>query len=337
MNSEEARIRPARSPRNGPRKRLPGDRQAPTEQNAPTEKNAPTVGELGPPSNPAPRDAVQRTRERVERALRRGADGPGTAVPGPTRPEPEESPGAPPLLRSAAAPLAAEAIRERVERRLTVAPAASPEPEPATSVPRSSDPTEAPPAAAAAPADPEPAADAHEADEVQPERTRVAPLAAPETPDRRRRSRLAGMFATCLFIGRLPLAPGTWGTLAGLAAYYACRDLAVPVEGGLLALAICIGIWASGRYAADRRRKDPQEVVVDEFCGMWLALVGTQASPAAAISAFVLFRVLDIAKPPPIRQAERLPGGLGIMADDLLAAVGVRIALIVGYGADAFL
>ena len=134
--------------------------------------------------------------------------------------------------------------------------------------------------------------------------------------------------ATCLFLGRLPLAPGTWGSLAGLGAFFACRNLAPPIEWTLLVAAILVGTWAAHRYAEDRGLRDPGEVVVDEFCGMWLALAGAEPSLGVALLAFLLFRFLDIAKPPPIRQLERLPGGPGIMADDLMAGGVVHVLLV---------
>ena len=292
---------------------------------------------------PAPEDAVDRTRERVERALRRGGGDSESRLPV-SRPERKGTLASSSLPRAAA--LTTEAVRERVERRLGASTPASPEPGP-KAPPAAPEPQ--PPVPSGSVPDPVPSVPRREppADYGEPDalpsglppldssaEERIRRSARSEfRPRRRSRSRLAEILATCAFIGRLPLAPGTWGSAAGLGAYYACRNLAAPLEGALLAAAIAVGIWSAGRYAASCRRKDPQEVVVDEFCGMWLTLVGTQASPVAAGSAFDLFRLLDIAKPPPIRQAERLPGGLGIMADDLVAALGVRVAVILAYGA----
>ena len=106
------------------------------------------------------------------------------------------------------------------------------------------------------------------------------------------------------------------------------RDLSAMVSLGLLAVCILVGTWAAARRAQDLGQPDPSSVVVDEFCGMWLALVATNPSLLTAAVAFAAFRVLDIAKPPPIRQLERLPGGYGIMADDLAAGAIVRVGVL---------
>lgn len=156
---------------------------------------------------------------------------------------------------------------------------------------------------------------------------------------------VARLVATCGFIGRLPHAPGTFGALVGLAAVFLTRGLP-PLTGAALFLgAAALGTWAAHRYAAASGRKDPPEVVVDEACGMWLAAFGAipPADPAAAgggepipfallLGAFVLFRALDILKPPPLRQLERLPGGFGIMADDLAAGLVTRVLLFAFFG-----
>lgn len=158
------------------------------------------------------------------------------------------------------------------------------------------------------------------------------PVPAGEALPVRPPSRLAAFIATCAFIGRAPIAPGTAGAAAGLVAFLLTRNLAVGVPVALLAVAIALGTWAGGRHAKDLRQPDPRSVVVDEFCGMWLALVGANPSYAVMAAAFVAFRFLDIAKPPPVRQAERLPGGIGIMADDLVAGGIVRVALLLTLG-----
>ncbi len=118
----------------------------------------------------------------------------------------------------------------------------------------------------------------------------------------------------------------------GLVAFALTRNLAGGVSVTLLAIAIVAGVWAGGRHAKDLRQPDPPSVVVDEFCGMWLALVGTNPSFLVAAIAFAAFRFLDIVKPPPVRQAERLAGGVGIMADDLVAGGIVRVALRLALG-----
>lgn len=153
-----------------------------------------------------------------------------------------------------------------------------------------------------------------------------------ETLPARPPSRIAAFIATCAFIGRVPIAPGTAGAAAGLVAFVLTRNLPGGLAAALLAVAVAVGLWAGGRHAKDLRQPDPRSVVVDEFCGMWLALVGTNPSFLVIVAAFVAFRFLDIVKPPPVRQAERLPGGIGIMADDLVAGGIVRVVLLLALG-----
>ncbi len=159
-----------------------------------------------------------------------------------------------------------------------------------------------------------------------------APRPAGPTLPARPPSRLAAFIATCAFIGKVPVAPGTAGAAAGLIAFVLTRNLPGSLPVTLFGVAVAVGLWAGARHARDLRQPDPRSVVVDEFCGMWLALVGTNPSFLVMVAAFVAFRFLDIVKPPPIRQVERLPGGIGIMADDLVAGGVVRIVLLLALG-----
>jgi phosphatidylglycerophosphatase A len=148
-------------------------------------------------------------------------------------------------------------------------------------------------------------------------------------------------FATVGGLGdRLP-APGTTvGSLAALAAFLALA-WATPeaVVQALLAAGalIAVAVWACGAEAARRGEEDPGAIVLDEVAGQWLALAivaaarGHLPGPLAAVASFVLFRLLDIAKPWPIRRLEGLPGGWGIVADDLaagVAAAGVQLLVL---------
>ncbi len=130
---------------------------------------------------------------------------------------------------------------------------------------------------------------------------------------------------------RLP-APGTTvGSLAGALLYWGAAS-ALPHAGSLVALGglavlLPTAVWACGTEATRRALADPGPVVLDEVAGQWLALAvvalarGTPPGPRELLVAFLLFRLLDIAKPWPIRRLERLPGGWGIVADDLAAAL----------------
>ncbi len=140
----------------------------------------------------------------------------------------------------------------------------------------------------------------------------------------------ANAISTVLGLGRLAPAPGT---LASLLAVLLAWPLATL--GGQLAvaaaalLATVLGWWASGRYALESHRQDPSECVIDEVAGQWIACALVGRTLIAYALVFALFRLFDIWKPWPISAAERLPRGLGIMADDVVAglAAGLAIAL----------
>jgi len=157
-------------------------------------------------------------------------------------------------------------------------------------------------------------------------------------------------FATAGGLGRLPKAPGTFGSLAGLALAWLFARLNSPsVElGPALHLALyplfgwialsAAGVWAAGRVEQQSGRKDPQEVVVDEVSGQWLALLVSpgmlsgDAGWKSFLAGLILFRAFDITKPFPAGRAESLPGGWGIMADDWMAGAYAAACLWLAYG-----
>jgi phosphatidylglycerophosphatase A len=147
--------------------------------------------------------------------------------------------------------------------------------------------------------------------------------------------RLALVIATLGPAGRMPKAPGTWGSLAATLAAPWCF-LPLPLSGRLAVLGgvLAVGTWASGRASRVMGREDPGCVVVDELLGQWTAfapffLAGWDTrTPWELLGLFALFRLFDIAKPWPIRAIDRgVRGGLGIMLDDLLAGVFAAAAL----------
>jgi phosphatidylglycerophosphatase A len=148
------------------------------------------------------------------------------------------------------------------------------------------------------------------------------------TPPRPIRDAVAVQAATLLGAGRSPFVPGTVGTLAALPlAVAAWRFL--PLWGFLAATlgVSAFGVWAAG-IAADRiGLKDPGAVVIDEAAGIMVTLLGVPFGWWAAAGAFFLFRVMDVLKPPPAARAEHLPGGWGIMTDDLIAGLYANAAL----------
>ena len=143
-------------------------------------------------------------------------------------------------------------------------------------------------------------------------------------------SRLIAMWFGC---GYAPAAPGTAGSAAALVlAVVLHRYLGWgALEFGALAVCFLVpGVWASHVVAAGSGEKDPSIVVVDEVVGQWLTLAGISAfSWRSWLAAFLLFRLFDIWKPPPVRQLERLRGGAGIMADDVMAGLYAALVLFV--------
>jgi len=141
------------------------------------------------------------------------------------------------------------------------------------------------------------------------------------------RTRAGLAIATALGVGYLPTAPGTFGSAVGLLLWIALpRVLWIQ----LLAIVLVAGVGSwSGTVAEQHfKTRDPGEVVVDEVAGMMVTLaLNPVAGPLWMLVAFVLFRAADIVKPFPVNRLERLPGGIGIMADDLAAGIYANLAL----------
>ena len=138
---------------------------------------------------------------------------------------------------------------------------------------------------------------------------------------------LARVVATGFGSGYSPLAPGTAGSAVGLLLYWPLSALGVPVAVAATALVSLLGVWAATRVARQVGREDPGLVVVDEIVGQWVSLLFLPWTPGVAILGFFAFRAMDIVKPWPARQLEHLPGGWGIMADDLMAGVYANLLL----------
>lgn len=136
------------------------------------------------------------------------------------------------------------------------------------------------------------------------------------------RDRSALFLATGFGLGRLPKAPGTFGSLLGLPLWLGLSRLEAPAAWGVLAFFIGFAVWISQRAERLLGAKDPGAIVIDEVAGMAVTLMGIAPSAHAALAGFVVFRTLDIAKPPPIRTLERrLKGGVGVVCDDVVAGV----------------
>jgi phosphatidylglycerophosphatase A len=143
----------------------------------------------------------------------------------------------------------------------------------------------------------------------------------------------AHLLATWFGCGLSPVAPGTAGSLGAVVlAAIAARYLHWPPWSmGVAAIAVLpLAVWAAGRASSDAGKEDPGFVVIDEVVGQWATLAGAAASNwQALLGGFLLFRFFDIWKPAPVRQLEKLHGGMGIVADDVMAGVYGALVLYV--------
>jgi phosphatidylglycerophosphatase A len=134
--------------------------------------------------------------------------------------------------------------------------------------------------------------------------------------------RLGVLVATFGYIGYVPFAPGTFGSAAGLAVFFLVRRTGSSgVELAAIAVLFAIGVWSGNEAERHFGKVDPGPVVVDEVVGMLITLALLPVNLLGAIIGFLLFRILDVVKPWPSGRFEGLPGGLGVMADDGMAAV----------------
>ena len=143
-----------------------------------------------------------------------------------------------------------------------------------------------------------------------------------------RLQRAAVGFATLGPLGFAPIAPGTVGSAAGLALFWAVRSTGSTwFEVAVLLVVSAAGVAAASAAEARYRRRDPGLVVIDEVAGMLVTLLAVPVGFTGAVVGFFAFRLFDIVKPFPARQAERLPGGWGVMTDDLVAGVYAQALL----------
>jgi phosphatidylglycerophosphatase A len=132
--------------------------------------------------------------------------------------------------------------------------------------------------------------------------------------------------ATALGVGYVPFAPGTAGSAAGLV-LWAILPASALVQTPVIVLMLVVGSITGSVAERHFKRRDPRHVVLDEVMGMLITLYLIPVSWSGAAIGFLLFRVADVVKPFPANRLERLPGGLGVMADDAMAAVYANLAL----------
>ena len=146
------------------------------------------------------------------------------------------------------------------------------------------------------------------------------------------RDKAAVFLATGFYVGNIPFAPGTFGTLIGLPLSFLLAGL--PLSAAMVAAVIIIGLAVriAGAAARTFERKDPGCIVIDEIAGMVVTLIVLPFNIASVMTGFILFRILVILKPFPIRVLDnRLSGGLGTVADDVAAGIFANILIRILY------
>lgn len=138
--------------------------------------------------------------------------------------------------------------------------------------------------------------------------------------------KLAEFIATIGYAGYFPIASGTLGSILGMILYYFVKDNCISylIAASLL---FALGFIASDVHEKHTGKKDPHEVIIDEAAGIFIVYLFIPFSVTLFIAGFFIYRIFDVLKPFPIRRLERLPGGIGIMADDILAAIYANICL----------
>ena len=131
-----------------------------------------------------------------------------------------------------------------------------------------------------------------------------------------------------IYLGYLPIASGTFGSLWGLPIFYWLSGLGVKIQILVITGSILLGVFLAGRAEKFWGKKDPSQIVIDEIVGFMTAIFGVAFSWSMALVGFFLFRAMDILKPFPIRKIDQqLPGGWGIVLDDVVAGIYCQIIL----------
>ena len=137
----------------------------------------------------------------------------------------------------------------------------------------------------------------------------------------------AKILSTCFGIGYFPVAPGTIASIVAVIGFVFIPALhSTPILLSLVIISLALGIWA-GRIMEEEYGDDPSIVTIDELAGQWLALAALPADMLPVLLSFAFFRLFDIAKPGPVTTVQRLPGGWGIMADDVLAGFFANLSV----------
>ena len=140
--------------------------------------------------------------------------------------------------------------------------------------------------------------------------------------------RLGLFIATCGYLGYVPVAPGTFGSAAGLVVFAAVRWSGSPaLELAVIILLFAVGVWSANAAERHFGGVDPAPVILDEVVGMLITLAFLPVNITGAVVGFLLFRLFDVVKPWPANHLEAVHGGLGVMADDAMAGVYGNVAM----------
>ncbi len=142
------------------------------------------------------------------------------------------------------------------------------------------------------------------------------------------RERMIIFLATGFFIGTLPFAPGTFGSLLGLPIVFLLSRLNLLLSVSVILLFIVFAIGIASAAEKILSQKDPAKIVIDEIAGLMVTFTGMSFNSKTAIAGFIIFRVFDILKPFPIRTLEsKISGGSGVVLDDVLAGIYANLIL----------
>lgn len=136
------------------------------------------------------------------------------------------------------------------------------------------------------------------------------------------KEKLVMFLSTGCFVGNIPIAPGTFGTIAGLLFCLFLSRASLLSATLIVVVFIIFAVWIAGEAEKIIKQKDPGRIVIDEIAGIMVTLLGLPFNIVSVISGFFIFRILDIIKPFPIRSIEnKLSGGAGIVMDDVAAGI----------------
>ncbi|UCF78964.1 MAG: phosphatidylglycerophosphatase A [Candidatus Eiseniibacteriota bacterium] len=145
--------------------------------------------------------------------------------------------------------------------------------------------------------------------------------------------RAAQILATLFYVGHAPFVPASFGAGAALLIYWFLLPESPVFEPLVAAALVALAVLSSG-VAEARYGRDGKQIVIDEVAGMFVSLLLLPRSSVVFLAAFVAFRVLDVLKPFPAGRAQRLPGGWGVVADDIFAGlytnIFIRLVLLLG-------